>query len=156
MIMWGTPNLTIIFSLMKFVIAPPMALRSGTASAHLVKYSVATSIHMYPRNGGLTYPTRSSPQVWKGHGVTILRKFCEWVWIKLAYTWQLRHFFHKFCRISFYGRPVVAHLQQASVKPFLPLVLPTLSWVYFFYHFSCFFRTQMNGAKLQVHSIVVL
>ena len=28
MILWGTPNLTIIFSLMKFATAPPVALRS--------------------------------------------------------------------------------------------------------------------------------
>ena len=46
---------------MKFVIAPPVALQSGTTSARLVKYSVAISIHMYPRDGGLTSPTKSSP-----------------------------------------------------------------------------------------------
>ena len=63
MILWGTPNLTIIFSLMKFAIAPPVALWNGTASAHLVKYSVATNIHMYPHDGELTGPTKSSPQV---------------------------------------------------------------------------------------------
>ena len=74
---------------MKFVTAPPVALWSGTASAHLVKYFVATNIHMYPRDGGLIGPTKSSPQVWKGHGVTMLCKFCGWVWIKLAYSWQL-------------------------------------------------------------------
>ena len=71
----GTPNLTIMFSLMKFATAPPVAFRSGTISTHLVKYFVVTSIHMYPRDGGLTGPTKSSPQVWKGHGVTILCKF---------------------------------------------------------------------------------
>ena len=27
---------------------------------------------MYPLKGGLTSPTKSSPQVWKGHGVTML------------------------------------------------------------------------------------
>ena len=46
---------------MKFATAPPMALRSGITSAHLVKYSVATSIHMYPCNGGFTGPTKLSP-----------------------------------------------------------------------------------------------
>ena len=46
---------------MKFATAPPVALRSGTASTHLVKYSVATSIHTYPRDGGFTNPTKSSP-----------------------------------------------------------------------------------------------
>ena len=45
---------------MKFATAPLVALQSGTASAHLVKYSVATNIHMYPRDGGLTGPTKSS------------------------------------------------------------------------------------------------
>ena len=75
-ILWGTPNLTIIFSLMNFSTAPHVAFRSGTASAHLVKYFVAASIHMYPRDGGLTGLTKSSPQVWKGHGVTMLCKLC--------------------------------------------------------------------------------
>ena len=60
---------------MKFATAPPVILRSGIASAHLVKYSVATNIHMYPCEGGLTGPTKSSPQVWKGHGMTMLCKF---------------------------------------------------------------------------------
>ena len=46
---------------MKFATTPPMALWSGTASTHLVKYSVVTNIHMYPRDGGLTGPTKSSP-----------------------------------------------------------------------------------------------
>ena len=78
---------------MKFATAPPVALRSGTASTHLVKYSVATSIHMYPRDGGLTDPTRSNPQVWKGHGVTMPCKFYGWVWIKLVCIWQLWYFF---------------------------------------------------------------
>ena len=63
MILWGTLNLIIISSLMKFATAPLVALWSGTASAHLVKYSVATSIHMYPHDGGFTGPTKSSPQV---------------------------------------------------------------------------------------------
>ena len=78
---------------MKFATAPPVALRSGTASAYLVKYFVATSIHMYPRDGGFTGPTKSSPQAWKGHGVTMPCKFYRWVWIKLACIWQLWYFF---------------------------------------------------------------
>ena len=86
-ILWDTPNLTIMFSLMKFATTPPVALWSGTASAHLVKYSLATRIYMYLCDGGLTGPTKSRPQVWKGHGVTMLCKFCGWVWIKLACTW---------------------------------------------------------------------
>ena len=60
-IQWGTPNLTIMFSLMKFATTPLVALWSGTASAYLMKYFVATRIHMYPCDGGLTGPTKSSP-----------------------------------------------------------------------------------------------
>ena len=46
---------------MKFATAPPLALWSGTASAYLVKYFVATSIHMYPRDGGSpVQPSRAS------------------------------------------------------------------------------------------------
>ena len=75
MILWGTSNLTIMSSLIKFATAPPVAQQSGIASAHLVKYFVATRIHMYPRDGGLTSPTKSSPQMWKGYGVTMLCKF---------------------------------------------------------------------------------
>ena len=62
---------------MKFATAPPVALWSGTASAYLEKYSIATSIHMYPHEDGLIGPTKSSPQVWKGHGVTMLCKLWE-------------------------------------------------------------------------------
>ena len=80
------PNWTIIFSLMKFATAPLVALRSVIASAHLVKYSVATRIHMYSWEGGLTSSIKSSPQVRKGHGVTMLCKLCGWVRIKLACT----------------------------------------------------------------------
>ena len=56
---------------------PPVAFWSGIASTYLVKYSIATSIHMYPCDGGLTGPTKSNPQVWKGHGVIMLYKFCR-------------------------------------------------------------------------------
>ena len=62
----------IMFSLMKFATAPVMALRSGIAFAYLVKYSITTRIHMYSCEGGLTGPTKLSPQVWKGHEVTML------------------------------------------------------------------------------------
>ena len=40
------PHQTIMFSLMKFAITPPVALPSGIAVAHLVKYFVAMRIHM--------------------------------------------------------------------------------------------------------------
>ena len=62
---------------MKFATVPPLVLRSGMASAHLVKYSVGTRIHMYLSEDGLTRPTKLSPQVWKGHGVTMLCKLCK-------------------------------------------------------------------------------
>ena len=65
-----------MFSLMKFATTPSVALQSGTAFAYFVKYSVATRNHIYPCDGGLTGPTKSSPQVWKGHGVTMLCKLC--------------------------------------------------------------------------------
>lgn len=76
-----------MFSLMKFAITPLAALRSGTTSAYLVKYSVAIRIHMSLLEGGFVGLTMSSPQVWKGHGVTMLCKLCGWLWIKLACTW---------------------------------------------------------------------
>ena len=50
-----------MFSLMKFAIAPLVALRSGMALAHLVKYVIVIRIHMYLLEGGLTGPTKSSP-----------------------------------------------------------------------------------------------
>ena len=53
-----------------------MALWSGIAPIHLVKYSVAIRIHMYPWECELTGLTKSSPQVWRGHGVTMLCKLC--------------------------------------------------------------------------------
>ena len=55
-----------MFSLMEFAITPLVALQSGMASAHLVKYFVTTRIHLYPGEGGLIGPTKLSPQVWKG------------------------------------------------------------------------------------------
>ena len=50
-----------MFSLMKFATTPLVALWSGMASDHLVKFSVATRIHMYPWEGGLIGPTKLSP-----------------------------------------------------------------------------------------------
>ena len=57
------PDQKIMFSLMKFAITPPMALRSGMVSAHFVKYSLAIRIDMYPCKCGLIGPTKSSPHV---------------------------------------------------------------------------------------------
>ena len=104
---------------MKFATAPLVALRSGTTFAHLVKYSIVTSIHMYPRNGGLTSPTKSSPQVWKGHGVTMLCKLCGWVWIRLTHTWQLWHFF---------TNSAVSFSWQANSNPFVAGICKAFSF----------------------------
>ena len=76
MILWGTPNRTIMFSLMNFATTPLVALRSGIASTYLVKYFVTTMIHIYPLESGLTGPTKSSSQVWNDHGMTMLYKLC--------------------------------------------------------------------------------
>ena len=42
----GIPNLVMMCTQMKFVMAAPMALFKGLASTHFVKYSVAARIHM--------------------------------------------------------------------------------------------------------------
>ena len=62
-ILWGTLKHAIIFSLIKFVTTPPVALHSGMASAHLVKYIIASKIQIYLFEGGLTGPTKSSPHM---------------------------------------------------------------------------------------------
>ena len=53
---------------MKFATTLLVALWSGIAFAHLVKYSVTTRIHMYPRDGRLTGPTKSSPKCGRAMG----------------------------------------------------------------------------------------
>ncbi|KAF3964766.1 hypothetical protein CMV_010985 [Castanea mollissima] len=50
----------------------------GSSSA-TVPDLATTKIHMYSRDDRLTGPTKSSPQVWNGHGLTILCKCCGWV-----------------------------------------------------------------------------
>lgn len=57
---------------MKLATTHPMALQSGIAFTYLVKYLVATKIQMFPFEGGLIAPTKSNPQVWNGHDITIL------------------------------------------------------------------------------------
>ena len=71
-------------SQMKLTMAAPVALRRGMASTHFEKYSVAIKIQMYPPEGGLIGPMRSSPQVWKGHGVAMFCRLVGCVWIRLA------------------------------------------------------------------------
>ena len=57
----GYANLVIMCSWMKLATAAPVALRRGTDSTHFEKYSVAIKIQMYPPEGGLIRPMRSSP-----------------------------------------------------------------------------------------------
>ena len=67
----GIPNLVMMCSQMKFVIAAPATFFKGIASTHFVKYLVAARIHIWPLEGGFIGPIRSSPQVWKDHGIVI-------------------------------------------------------------------------------------
>ena len=67
----GIPNLVMLCSQMKFAIAAPVIFFKGIASTHFVKYSVAARIHIWPLEGGFIGPIRSSPQVWKDHGIVI-------------------------------------------------------------------------------------
>ena len=73
-ILWGMLKRHMMCSHMKLAITAPVAFLKGMASTHLVKYSVATKIQIYPTLAGLMGPMRSSPQVWNGHGVVM---FCK-------------------------------------------------------------------------------
>ena len=67
----GVSNLVMMCSRIKFATTALVAFFKGTTSTHFVKYSVATRICIWPLEGGFIGPIRSSPQVWKGHGVVI-------------------------------------------------------------------------------------
>ena len=67
----GILNRVMMCSRMKFTTTALVAFFKGMASTHFVKYSVAARIHMRPLKGGFMGPIRSSPQVWKGHGIVI-------------------------------------------------------------------------------------
>ena len=131
MILWGIPNWTIIFSLMKFATAPPVALQSGMAFAHLMKYSVTTRIHMYPWEGGLTSSTKIKPLSvegpWCDHAMQALWVSVDQIGPHLA-TMAL---FHKFYGILLHSGPVVAHMQYAPIQLLLSLMLSTFSFVHF-------------------------
>ena len=65
------PNHVMMCLRMKLEIVAPVAFFKGIASTHFVKCSVSTRIHMWSLEGGLMGLMRSSPHVWKGHGVVI-------------------------------------------------------------------------------------
>ena len=67
----GIPNCVMMCSRMKFATAALVAFFKGMAFTHFVKYLVAVRIHVWPLEGAFIGPMRSSPQVWKGHGVVI-------------------------------------------------------------------------------------
>lgn len=68
MILCRMPNLHIICVSMKLAILGPMMDRSGLASIHLVKYSIAMIINLWlPKEGGTNYHRRSKPHYAKGH-----------------------------------------------------------------------------------------
>ena len=92
-ILWGMPNLQIICSRMKFATIGPVVFFREMASTHFVKYSVATSIQIWPLDGGLIGPIKSSPQVWNGQGVIMFWRLLRWVYMIFPWTWQVWHVF---------------------------------------------------------------
>ena len=92
-ILWGMPNLQIICSWIKFATTRPVAFFRGTASTHFVKYSITTSIWMWPLDAGLIRPIRSSPQVWNGQGVIMFWRLVGWVCTRFPWTWQVWYVF---------------------------------------------------------------
>ena len=65
------PKQVMICSRINFATAALGACQSGIASTHLVKYSMATRIQIWPPEAGPIGPIRSSPQVWNGQGVAM-------------------------------------------------------------------------------------
>jgi hypothetical protein len=100
MILWGMPNLVMICSRMKLATAAPVALRSGMASTHFVKYSVAANIQMYPPNG--QPPGMERP--WCGHILQIGGVCMDQVGLHLAGVTC----FDEVCRIPLHCWPIIA------------------------------------------------
>jgi hypothetical protein len=63
----GTPNLHTMFSQKKFFTESKVIDASGLASIHLVKYSTATTLNLFPPCEGGRGATRSMPHLWSGH-----------------------------------------------------------------------------------------
>ena len=63
----GTPNLQIIFYKKKIFTVSEVIVASGLASIHLVKYSIATTMNLFPPpcEGG-SGPMRSMPHLCNG------------------------------------------------------------------------------------------
>ena len=57
----GLSNPVIMCLRMELEIAAPVAFFKGKASTHFVKCSIATKIHVWPLEGGLIGPIKSSP-----------------------------------------------------------------------------------------------
>ena len=64
----GIPNHVMMCSQMKFETTASVALFKGIASTHFVKCLVATRIHIWPLEGGLMGPMRSSPKCGRATG----------------------------------------------------------------------------------------
>ena len=92
-ILWWIPKLQIICSQMKFATTGPVAFFWGMASTHFVKYSIATSIQIWPLDGGLIGPIRSSSQVWNDQGFIMFWRLVGWVCMRFPWTWQVWHVF---------------------------------------------------------------
>ena len=97
-----------ICSQMKLATAAPVALQSGMASTHFVKYSIAANIKMYPLDDGLMGPMRSSPQVWKGHGVVIFCRLVGGCVDQVCLHLTSVTCFNEVCRISLHSWPIIA------------------------------------------------
>lgn len=67
-IIFGIPNLQMMFSSINLATATFVALVRGTASTHFMKISVAAKIHLCVRKERKIGPTRSIAHVWKGYG----------------------------------------------------------------------------------------
>ena len=86
---------------------------------------------MYPWEGGLTGLTKSSPQVWKGHGdhaIQALSVSVDQIGLHLATMALL----HKFFCILLHSGTIVAHLLYTPIQLLLSLVLFAFSCMHFF------------------------
>ena len=62
----GTPNLQIMFCQKNFFTVSEVIVASGLASIHLVKYSIATTMNLFPPCEGGSGLTRSMPHLCNG------------------------------------------------------------------------------------------
>lgn len=85
--MWdGTKNLSIILLVKQFTILGPLDDLKGTHFSHLVKYSIAIKMNIYPSlELWLITPMKSKAQIANVQGETIITNSCEGVNLKLSY-----------------------------------------------------------------------